>query len=187
MKIFLTVVLTIIVLCLLGLIFMYSGIFNVSILEPSSGFTRWVLNTTMEHSIESRAEEIDPPDLSDPEMVREGAAHYAQMCAGCHSTPGKELNEMAKGMEPQPPLLYKMDEVGDEAAAEAFWIIKHGIMFTGMPAWGATHSDDKIWNIVAFLQELPRMSAQEYQAMTASASHMEEDEHSEPEGEQHEH
>jgi mono/diheme cytochrome c family protein len=36
---------------------------------------------------------------------------------------------------------------------------------TGMPAWGATHSDDKIWAIVAFLRRLPQLTPAEYGAL----------------------
>ncbi|MEP7231601.1 MAG: cytochrome c [Ginsengibacter sp.] len=34
---------------------------------------------------------------------------------------------------------------------EAFWIIKNGIKMTSMPAFGPTHSDQKIWAITDFL------------------------------------
>jgi hypothetical protein len=40
---------------------------------------------------------------------------------------------------------------------------------TGMPAWGLSHSDAKIWELVAFLQKLPELSAVEYRTMTARA------------------
>jgi hypothetical protein len=35
---------------------------------------------------------------------------------------------------------------------------------TGMPAFGVTHPDDKIWDIVAFVSKLPAMTAGEYAA-----------------------
>ncbi|HKT43001.1 MAG TPA: cytochrome c, partial [Rhodanobacteraceae bacterium] len=57
--------------------------------------------------------------------------------------------------------------------AEAFWIIKHGLKMTAMPAWGATHDDHTIWAMVAYLQKQPRMSAAEYQSLTAHAAGME--------------
>jgi nitrite reductase/ring-hydroxylating ferredoxin subunit len=36
-----------------------------------------------------------------------------------------------------------------------------------MPAWGPTHDDQRIWNMVAFLQRLPDLSAAQYQILTA--------------------
>jgi len=69
-------------------------------------------------------------------------------------------------MNPKPPILAE-GPAGDPR--EDFWIIKHGIKMTGMPAWGVTHSDEEIWNIVAVLQQLPRLSPAAYQALVAKA------------------
>ena len=40
---------------------------------------------------------------------------------------------------------------------------------TGMPAWGPTHSDEKIWTMVAFLEKLPHMTAEQYKEMDKMA------------------
>jgi ketosteroid isomerase-like protein len=72
-------------------------------------------------------------------------------------------NEMRPGMNPKPPALAAIPR---ETPAEQFWIIKHGLKMTAMPAWGTTHSDEEIWNMVAFLQKLPTMTPEQYQALT---------------------
>src|SRR3546814_6392165 len=54
----------------------------------------------------------------------------------------------------------------DRSASEQFWIIKHGIKMTAMPAWGKTHDDRLIWDMVAFIRQLPSLSPAQYQAMT---------------------
>ncbi|PSJ19156.1 hypothetical protein CVH10_24325, partial [Halomonas sp. ND22Bw] len=51
--------------------------------------------------------------------------------------------------------------------AKQFWIIDNGIRMTGMPAWGVTHDDLDMWQIVAFLQRLPELSTADYQALTS--------------------
>jgi ketosteroid isomerase-like protein len=38
---------------------------------------------------------------------------------------------------------------------------------TAMPAWGATHDDQRIWAMVAFLQKLPSLTPEQYQILTA--------------------
>ena len=40
---------------------------------------------------------------------------------------------------------------------------------TGMAAWGPTHNDTLIWNMVAFLRKLPELSAAQYQQAVKSA------------------
>ena len=72
---------------------------------------------------------------------------------------------MRQGLYPQPPNL-SAERVGPRAA---FWVTKHGIKMTGMPAWGASHDDDTIWAIVAFLQELPTLDRETYERLTANA------------------
>lgn len=44
----------------------------------------------------------------------------------------------------------------------AFWIIKHGIKMSAMPAWGGSHDDATIWSMVAFLRKLPDMTPAQY-------------------------
>jgi hypothetical protein len=36
---------------------------------------------------------------------------------------------------------------------------------TGMPAFGSTHSDEQIWNIVGFVRRLPQISPDDFRAM----------------------
>jgi hypothetical protein len=48
---------------------------------------------------------------------------------------------------------------------ELFWIVKHGIRMTGMPAFGENHSDDEIAQIVAFVRHAPQVTETERQAL----------------------
>ena len=57
----------------------------------------------------------------------------------------------------------------DLTPAEQFWIIKHGVKMTGMPAWGITHDDELLWDVVAFLRKLPELTAEQYRALVKSA------------------
>ncbi len=76
-------------------------------------------------------------------------------------------------MYPQPPDLSKVKR----DPAQTFWIIKHGIKMSGMPAWGATHDDARIWAMVAFLQQLPRLTPEQYQILTARDDEAESHDH----------
>jgi hypothetical protein len=72
------------------------------------------------------------------------------------------------GLYPKPPNLTRFAP----DPAEAFWVIKHGLKMTAMPAWGITHDDHTIWAMVAYLQKQPRMSADEFRTLTANAAPM---------------
>jgi mono/diheme cytochrome c family protein len=158
-----------------GLVTVYSGIIDVGASNPHGFFTRWLLNTTMERSVRVHARGIKLPPLDDPRMVMQGFRHYREMCVGCHLAPGVTATEIRKGLMPRPPEL--QESVDDWTPAELFWVTKNGVKMTGMPAWGATHTNSEIWAIVAFLEKLPHMSAEQYAAMDKSAGEGRTDDH----------
>ncbi|HKJ80729.1 MAG TPA: cytochrome c [Ignavibacteriaceae bacterium] len=164
-KIILPVVFTLIGLALIGYVFILSGSYNVSAMEPDSGLVHWVLETTSDNSVDAHSADIIVPELNKPEMIKEGIAHYKEMCESCHGGPGKEETELAIGLNPKAPNLVKWG--GKMNPAKMFWVTKNGIKMTGMPAWGKTHSDDKIWSIVAAVKKLNEMSPAGYDAIKA--------------------
>jgi len=154
-----------------GALFVYSGVFNVSARWEDPAWLAWLLETVRERSIETRAEPIPVPrDLEDPARARRGLEHYAEMCQWCHGAPGEEESEIAKGLNPPPPQLAGREEEGEEHdPRELFWVIKNGIRMTGMPAWGPTHDDEELWDLVAAVRRLPELSPEAYRAATAAA------------------
>ncbi len=173
MRFFAGVVVTIAVLIITGLIIIYSGWYNVSAANKEPGFSRWILNTTMDNSVEKHAGDISVPDLNSPAKIKEGFAHYNAMCKECHGAPGSEETELAKGLNPKAPNL--MHSAKDMPAEELFWVTKNGIKMTGMPAWGVTHSDDKIWAMVAFIEHLPGMTGSEYDSLASNTPSIKEE------------
>jgi len=85
------------------------------------------------------------------------------MCVICHGAPGKEQSEISKGLHPSPPDLAEAPRRWN--SAQLFWIVKNGIKMTGMPAFGPTHSDNQLWDLVAFVQKLPSLSPDQYNQM----------------------
>ncbi len=150
--------------------FVYAGIFNVAADAPHSAFAYSIMETARSRSIATRAKDIQPPPLDDATLIATGARHYAAMCSDCHLAPGKEDSEIRAGLYPKPPELTRRVRA---SPAETFWVIKHGIKMSGMPAWGMTHDDSSIWGLVAFLQKLPDLTAAQYQALakTQEESH----------------
>ncbi len=146
-------------------LFIFTGAFNVAADEPHWGVTRKVLEVVRDRSIEVRSRNIEVPNLQDDQLVLKGAGQYAAMCAGCHLAPGMSESEIRPGLYPKPPKLAEHPF----HPRETFWVIKHGLKMTGMPAWGLGHDDATIWSIVAFVGKLPEMSAQQYKDIVAKA------------------
>ena len=163
----------------LGLGFIYSGLYPMGADNRHNAVTYWLLETMREKSIARSSSDIDVPDLSSPDLLLAGGADYNDMCSGCHLQPGISESDLSVGLYPSPPnLASALDEHGhehksqvknDDISRRNFWIIKHGIKASGMPAWGPTHSDDRIWAMVAFLNKLPELSAEQYLIITARA------------------
>lgn len=157
--------------------FIYSGIYPMGADVPHNKLTYWLLETVREQSIGSASRGIAVPPLDDPELLLVGGPDYNDMCVACHLKPGKTQSDMSIGLYPIPPNLSKReDEHGhaddghsdpEESSRRQFWMIKHGIKASGMPAWGPTHDDQRIWAMVAFLQKLPELTPDQYQILTA--------------------
>lgn len=147
---------------------LWSGLYNMGADDEHWPPVYALLDSLRERSVAVRASKLVVPPLNDPALIRRGAGNYAAMCQGCHRAPGLSASELSRGLYPRPPHL--ADPARDLNPAHDFWVIKHGIKASGMPAWGRSMKDDYVWGIVAFLQKLPTLSTEEYQALVASSA-----------------
>ncbi|MGC1480030.1 MAG: c-type cytochrome [Chthoniobacterales bacterium] len=138
-----------------------SGVVPIAASSGHWPVTKWFLHFSMKRSISTHSWGIDvPDDLDDEKRILRGAGHYRTGCFECHGGPGARMPVVAAGMTPQPPYLPPRMEQWEDA--ELFTIVKDGIKFAGMPAWPTPVRDDEVWDVVAFLRELPGMDAAEY-------------------------
>ncbi len=159
--------LVLLVLAVLGAgAFIGFGVYNVAADDPHWPITYLAMETLRERSIETRSATIDVPALDDEDLIRRGAGNYHSMCVGCHLSPGDSDTELSLGLYPAPPT---WSELGTVEPREAFWIIKHGIKMSGMPAWGKSMEDRHIWGMVALMRQFPRMTAAQYQVLVAAS------------------
>lgn len=145
--------------------FVWSGLYNIGADDHHTQVVFATLQELRENSIRVRSADLKVPNLDDEQLVLKGAGQYAAMCTGCHLAPGMRGSELREGLYPMPPELAK-ERVDPR---RAFWIIKHGIKMSGMPAWGQTHDDPTIWSMVAFLRKLPDLTPEQYKAIVAKA------------------
>lgn len=155
------------VLALLGTAaFVRFGVYNVAADDPHWPITYRFMETLRGRSIAVRASDIEVPPLDDEALVRSGAGNYESMCVACHLSPGASDTEQSLGLYPAPPT---WSELGTVPPREAFWVIKHGVKMSGMPAWGKSMEDRFIWGMVALLQRFPRMTAADYEALVETS------------------
>lgn len=116
-----------------------------------------------ERSVATHTLGLDFPEPYEPWLVLKGAGHYETGCKPCHGSPEFRSPVIARGMTPHPPDLGP--RVPGWEPKELFYMVKHGIKFTGMPAWPALGRDDEVRAMVAFLLELPKLDGPSYRRL----------------------
>ena len=162
-----TILATIAALVFIGVIgatgFIWAGLYNVGATRQHLQPVFSLLAVAMHRSVRLHARNIEPPPLADETMVRRGATCFQAKCVQCHGAPGVAQSDIGKSMQPLPgPLVDAMQKFHSR---ELYWITRHGIRLSGMPAWEFRLTDGEIWDVVAFLQRLPNLTPQAYAEM----------------------
>lgn len=155
---------TLAALALAVAVFIYSGVYDIGADDHHTKLVLAVIETLRERSISVRADSINVPSLEDRAQIAAGAARYSTLCVSCHLAPGVDKSALRPGLYPHPPNLVQED-VRDPR--KAFWTIKHGIKMSAMPAWGKSLNDAAIWELVAFVRQMPNMSADTFQQLSS--------------------
>ncbi len=174
-----TIAIFIILAIIISLLVAASGIIPIKASSGHWAITQWFLHFAMERSVATHSLGIKVPKLAKASLVLRGAGHYETGCRLCHGSPSLHqprikpqstphppppyLPRVTQQMTPHPPYLPPV--IPEWESAEIFYIVKHGVKFTGMPAWPAPQRDDEVWAMVAFLRVLPRLNAEEYEKL----------------------
>ena len=144
-----------------GMAVIYTGAYPVGADQEHWPLTDRLLETARERAVmrAARAVDVQLPRL-DEDALLAAVAGYEDMCAACHAPPGHSLTALARGLNPPAPDL--AIAARERTAAEVYWVTRHGIRMTGMPAWGVTHSDDELWPLVALIMQFAEMGPDEY-------------------------
>lgn len=144
-------------------LFIASGVYDIGADDHHTALVTALIGELRDRSIEVRARAVAVPDLSGAAGIEAGARRYALECAACHLAPGVDRAQLRRGLYPHPPNLAQQLPPDPH---RAFWVIKHGIKMSAMPAWGTTLEDPAVWELVAFLERMPAMSAEDYRRLT---------------------
>lgn len=174
------VILIEVVICVIAFLFVKTGNFSMSA-DAHTGKTEakiadWAHDSWVHHHA---------PDMANPVPVNDqtlmaGAALYQGNCASCHGGENYTKSPLGRGVYPGAPQFMRFVEferahpqmkmrprsAAQEQAGEdhRFYVIKHGIRFTGMPAWEYNMSDYDIWTVVNFMQNMGHLPPDVQQA-----------------------
>ena len=147
-----------------GLLVSATGVVPIKASAGHWPITEWFLQFSKTRSIAFHSRGIEPPPLDNRGLVRRGAGHYELGCRPCHGGANGDVPRIAEYMLPTPPDL--TERAPTRTDAELFYVVKHGIKLTGMPAWPAPQRDDEVWSVVAFLRQLPTLDPAAYRRLT---------------------
>ncbi|HWE83847.1 MAG TPA: cytochrome c [Terracidiphilus sp.] len=121
--------------------------------------------SALDSSIPSRYSKLKNP-LATVDM-KDAAGHYEEHCAVCHADDGSGHTKFHGTMDP-PPTDLRSQDTQEMPDGELYWIVKNGVRWSGMPAFGAPgDNDEHAWKIVAFVRHLPSLTPDELKAMKA--------------------
>jgi len=132
--------------------------FNLSALPQPGRFETWAADLSKGLLIDRASRDGIPPRPTNIEAsIAAGGEHYGLDCSVCHSDDGHGQTPAGEWMYPRASDLTSK-RVRSYSDQELFWIIRNGIRFTGMPAFGEVETPDHIWDLVNYVRTLPRNS-----------------------------
>lgn len=161
-------ILTLALLGAAGMLFAWSGVMNLAASSGHWKITDWFLHWAMRSSVRTHAAFTSPDDPADARSLVSAAGHFANSCAVCHGAPGvKPSPVMQAATPPAPDLAVNAKEWTDK---QLFWILQHGVKYTGMPAWAVQDRPDEVRRMVAFVRRLPGMTPAQYKALVGETN-----------------
>jgi thiosulfate dehydrogenase len=149
---------TVVVIAAAGYGLLRSGLIPIGADAHPLPLERWAAHMALDAALKRDAPKgANPVALTDANLIA-GIQLYGTHCAVCHGTAKGDTatSPIAKGENPPPPQLAS-EGVEDDPQGFSFWKIKHGIRWTGMPAWEKTLSDQQIWTIALFLKHMDKL------------------------------
>ena len=109
-----------------------------------------LLGAALHAAVARHAPNEHNPVPASEESLLAGAKTYQAMCSRCHGASRESDNSYGRSFYPPAPQLPLVRSTYSDK--EMFWIVKHGIRNTAMPAWGNALSDQDIWQVVTLIR-----------------------------------
>lgn len=154
-KFFLGVIVTLIVLGGGAYLYLRLGYLDLRADIQPSAFEKRNAMAFMDASTDRHAPDLKNPVAPDDANLTEGVKLYKTYCAVCHGAPNH--SEKNFGHPFYPPAPQFMEDAPDMPENQNFYIVQHGVRWTGMPAWGNTLSEEQIWKVVTFLSHMEKL------------------------------
>jgi mono/diheme cytochrome c family protein len=144
------------------------GLYPIGADNPPGALERVLASRAMDVYAEKHKPQGDNPTEITAANLTEGAKEYEEHCAFCHGGAKAKISPMRDNFSPPAPQL--VNRIPHDDDAWLFWVTKHGVRMTGMPAWTGILSDEKIWKVIAFIKHSDKLPPETQTAWQRLAS-----------------
>lgn len=155
--------LTLLVLGVAGFLVVKKGYVDFRADQEPSLLEQKLAMEAVDSSTDRRAADLKNPVAATDENLVAGTKLYINHCAGCHGVPSNPDSQFGRSFYPTVPAFFK--DSPDMPDSQNFYIIQHGIRWTGMPGWSKTLNETQTWQLVTFLgniEKLPPAAKKEF-------------------------
>jgi mono/diheme cytochrome c family protein len=140
---------------LIALVIAFSELWPIHATAEPPGWEAVMARRAFNAFIARQAPRLQNPMSATSGTLRAGLKVYRGGCSGCHGDPGKPSHWGTTAFYP------RVHQFGDAPPEmpdwQMFWIVKHGIRYSGMGAWEGEASEEKMWQVVTFLSQLRQL------------------------------
>lgn len=154
-KFLLGIVFTIVIIFVGGFLLLKKGYMSMAADVEPLPFEKSLAMGAVDASTERHAVERKNPNSPSEENLVAGAQLYLNHCAGCHGVPSNPDAPFGRSFYPPVPAFFK--DAPDMPENQNFYIIAHGVRWTGMPGWNKTLTEAQIWQVVTFLTNIEKL------------------------------
>jgi mono/diheme cytochrome c family protein len=136
----------------LALLLAWLGVFSFDATATPPAWERAIARMAFDASVARRAPPIANPIRATPDALLAGMKVFLDDCAGCHGSYGRNSGWGSEDFYPRVPQFARTPPRKPDW--QLFWIVKHGVRYSGMGAWDRQVPDSTIWLLVTFLSHL---------------------------------
>jgi mono/diheme cytochrome c family protein len=137
-------------------VYVHYGFMDMRADQPAGRIERFYMRDAMDKYADRHAPKLPNPVPPTNANLIEGIRVYKNNCAICHGGPEKPVAALGQTFSPPVPQFLK--DAPDMPEYQNYWVIRHGVKMTGMPAWDQILPDIDIWKVTTFLSKMDQLS-----------------------------
>lgn len=153
-------------------IYVRFGFINPRADSPENTLEKEISMPALDASVDRRAPDVKNPVSPTEDNLIVGTKLYQADRSSCHGDIQRPDGMFADALYPRAPLFLK--DAPDMPENQNFYIVRHGVRNSGMPAWDKVLTKQEMWQLTTFLSHMdklpPQVAAQWKQLIAAGGT-----------------